>query len=193
MTAECDAKRAAKFDAASTNEAFNWMKAVLSFRDSDNQEAISGLTKVEKMDDVKDMLKDGKILCKVINVMYPGAVKKINESKMAFKQMENIGFFLTACEEHAKMKKSDLFQTVDLYEASNIPGVISSIYALGRKTNDLPDGFPVLGPKEASANERTFTEEQMNEGKNHIGLQMGSNKGASQAGLNFGKTRAIID
>ena len=26
-----------------------------------------------------------------------------------------------------------------------------------------------------------------------IGLQMGSNKGASQAGQNFGKTRAIID
>ena len=26
-----------------------------------------------------------------------------------------------------------------------------------------------------------------------IGLQMGSNKGATQAGQNFGKTRAIID
>jgi len=38
-----------------------------------------------------------------------------------------------------------------------------------------------------------FTDEQLRAGEGIIGLQAGSNKGASQAGQNFGKTRAIID
>ena len=33
----------------------------------------------------------------------------------------------------------------------------------------------------------------MTEGKKVIGLQMGSNKGASQAGMSYGKTRQIHD
>jgi len=36
--------------------------------------------------------------------------------------MENIGFFLTFCDEIG-VPKSDIFQTVDLYENQNIPGV----------------------------------------------------------------------
>lgn len=92
------------------------------------------------------------------------------------------------------MAKQDLFQTVDLFEAGNIPGVVNSLAALGRKTHDIVsyDG-PKHGPKESSKNEREFTEEQLRAGEGIINLQAGSNKGASQAGQNFGKTRAIID
>lgn len=36
------------------------------------------------------LFKDGKILCQLANALEPGAIKKFNESKMAFKQMENI-------------------------------------------------------------------------------------------------------
>ena len=50
-------------------------------------------------------------------------------------------------------------------------------------------GKPGLGPKEAEKNTRQFTEEQLNAGKSTIGLQMGSNKGATQSGINFGNTR----
>ncbi|XP_020605591.1 muscle-specific protein 20-like [Orbicella faveolata] len=50
---------------------------------------------------------------------------------------------------------------------------------------------PSLGPKEAEAHEREFTEEQLKAGKNVIGLQMGSNKGASQAGDHYGRPRQI--
>lgn len=46
-----------------------------------------------------------------------------------------------------------------------------------------------IGPKEAEKNERVFTEEQMRAGQTVISLQYGSNKGATQSGINFGNTR----
>lgn len=51
----------------------------------------------------------------------------------------------------------------------------------------------MLWPRKNEANVRTFTEEQIQAGKQVISLQYGSNKGASQAGMNFGKTRMILD
>ena len=52
---------------------------------------------------------------------------------------------------------------------------------------------PALGPKEATECHREFTEETLQEGKKVIGLQMGSNKGASQAGTTaYGDTRQIM-
>ena len=109
---------------------------------------------------------------------------------MAFKQMENIGNFLGAIEEFG-VSKADSFQTVDLYEAQNMPAVINGLSALARKAQSK--GKVGFGPKESQANKREFSEEQLRAGDGMIGLQMGSNKGATQAGQNFGKTRAIID
>lgn len=43
--------------------------------------------------------------------------------------------------------------------------------------------LPAIGPKESTEQKREFTEEQLQAGKGVIGLQMGSNKGASQAGM----------
>merc|ERR1712002_475314 len=96
------------------------------------------------------------------------------------------GFGMTA---ELARKKAAKF---DLYEGTNIPQVINGIFALGRRCHKFYNG-PRLGPEESTANKREFTEEQLRAGEGVIGLQAGSNKGASQAGQNFGKTRAIID
>jgi len=193
LTAECDRKKAAKFDPERANEAVAWIQAILE-KKGEHSELIAKLKPVTAMDDIQSMFKDGVILCEAINILAPGSVKKINKNNMAFKQMENIGNFLGGCEGVGCLK-SDIFQTVDLFEASNIPAVVDGIHALGRKTQDTCKqlGIPTLGPAEAEAHKREFTEEQLRSGQNVIGLQMGSNKGASQAGQNFGKTRAIID
>ncbi len=50
-----------------------------------------------------------------------------------------------------------------------------------------------FGPKEAEENRRVFSKEQLKAGESVIGLQMGTNKGASQAGMTFGKQRMIVD
>ena len=48
-------------------------------------------------------------------------------------------------------------------------------------------------PKKSGKNVRDFTDEQRRAGEAVIGLQAGSNKGASQAGMSMGKQRMIID
>ncbi|KAK6106846.1 hypothetical protein QQG55_25870 [Brugia pahangi] len=97
--------------------------------------------------DVKNFLgvfKDGTALCSLANALQPGSVKKINTSAMAFKQMENISFFLSFAEKH--IAKSELFQTVDLFEGQDPNAVVVCLSSLARKSEEL-FGKPGLGPK----------------------------------------------
>lgn len=171
MTAELNAKKDAKWDETQAEEAKVWMEAVTG--ETLKGDASSG--------NLVEVLKDGAFLCKVINVLQPGSVRKVNASKMAFKQMENIGNFLAGCEAYG-VPRTDMFQTVDLYEGQNMPQVINGIFALGRKARAKGFDGPTIGPKEATGQKRDFTQEQLQAGKGVIGLQMGTNKGASQAG-----------
>ena len=67
-----------------------------------------------------------------MNTIKPGIIKKkVNDSKMAFKMMENIELFLNAAEAYGA-KKIDLFQVVDLYERQNMTQVVNGIFAVGR-------------------------------------------------------------
>jgi len=190
LTAELQRKKEAKFDAELSEEVFEWMREV--FEDAGDTASTDTLPRhIQSSADVHKALKDGIILCKLVNIIKSGSVKKINGSSGVFKEMENINQFLKACEDLG-CKKLDLFQTVDCHEAGNIPQVINGIIALGRKAQAHYSG-PALGPAESQENKREFSEEQLRAGEGIIGLQAGSNKGASQAGQNFGKTRAIID
>jgi len=51
---------------------------------------------------------------------------------------------------------------------------------------------PTVGPKPADENLRNFSEDVLRAGDTIIGLQAGSNKGATQAGQNFGASRKIL-
>lgn len=57
------------------------------------------------------------ILSQLVNSLFVGEkpVKKIQNSGMAFKQMEQISQFLKAAEAYG-VSKTDMFQTVDLWE-----------------------------------------------------------------------------
>ena len=50
---------------------------------------------------------------------------------------------------------------------------------------------PKLGPKPAEENKRNFSDDQLRQGEAVLGLQAGFNKGATQAGMTFGKNRMI--
>ncbi|KAF7275222.1 hypothetical protein GWI33_012069 [Rhynchophorus ferrugineus] len=138
------------------------------------------------MDNFYEVLKDGTLLCQLVNSIQSGIVKKVNNSKMAFKCMENINAFLEAARQLG-VPAQETFQTVDLWERQNLNSVVICLQSLGRKAGNY--GKPSIGPKEAEKNERVFSEEKLKAGQTIIGLQMGSNKGANQSGINFGNTR----
>ncbi|XP_034773262.2 transgelin-like isoform X1 [Acipenser ruthenus] len=145
-------------------------------------------------------LKDGIVLSKLINSLYPPSEKpimKIQASNMAFKQMEQVAQFLKAAENYGVVK-TDIFQTVDLWDGKDLAAVQRTIMALGSIAVTKHDGFykgdPSWFHRKSHENPRDFSDEKLREGKNVIGLQMGSNKGASQAGgTGYGRPRQIIN
>lgn len=146
----------------------------------------------------QNWLKDGCLLCELINSLY-GAnkpIKTIKSSGMAFKQMEQISMFLKAAESYG-VTKTDMFQTVDLFEGKDLAAVQRTLMALGSLAVTRDDGNYKGDPnwfhKKSQENRRDFSEEQLTEGRNVIGLQMGTNKGASQAGMTgYGRPRQIL-
>ncbi|XP_058239577.1 transgelin-2 [Hemibagrus wyckioides] len=144
-------------------------------------------------------LKDGCVLCELINSLYKDSkpVKRIQSSSMAFKQMELISQFLAAAEKYG-VTKSDMFQTVDLWEGKDLAAVQMTLMSLGSlavtKGDGCYQGDPNWFHRKAQENKREFSEEQLKEGQSVIGLQMGSNRGASQAGMTgYGLPRQIIN
>lgn len=184
LTAAIQRKRAEKYDYDDEQDALAWMEAVI-----DEGEIFLG---VEGMKKTCDALKDGVYLCKLMMALSPGIIKKINIPNTPFRCMENIGNFLNACRTYGLIT-TDLFQTSDLFDGTNITAVINTIHAVGRKAQSNDYMGPILGPREATRNPRQFSGDQLRESESLIGLQMGSNKGANQSGLNFGKTRSILD
>ena len=108
-----------------------------------------------------------------------------------FKQRENIEMYLKGCESYGLVAQ-DLFQVNDLYEAKNLYMIVDNLYALGGLAQRNAFDGPVIGKKMATRNERAFDEATMKAGQSVIGLQYGSNKGASQAGMTaYGTGRQI--
>lgn len=105
---------------------------------------------------------------------------------MAFKCMENITHFVTAAQQLG-VPTQETFQTVDLWEKQNLNSVIICLESLARKAGKY--GKRAFGPREAEANVRHFSEEQLKAGQTVISYQYGGNKGATQSGINFGNTR----
>jgi len=176
LAAEAHAKVNAKYNEEAAAECLQWIKEVTGEDINTSGDA----------DNFYETLKNGQILCQLINALKPGSVKKIQTSAMAFKCMENINSF-TQCAKDCGVTDSESFQTVDLWERQNLNSVVICLQSLGRKGANF--GKPSMGPKESSKNVRDFTEEQLRASEGIVNLQYGSNKGASQSGMSFGNTR----
>ncbi|BFZ25364.1 hypothetical protein BsWGS_28403 [Bradybaena similaris] len=154
------------------------------------------LTTDGSMNHVHELLRNGIVLAKLANWIKPGTIPESKLAKpptMAFKCMEMIGLFLD-CIDEAKggiVSKTEMFQTVDLFESQNMVAVIICLEAIGRKL--LTCGREGFGKAESKGQHHEWTEEQLKAGDNIIGLQMGSNKGANQSGQNFGRGRDITN
>eukprot|EP00300_Choanocystis_sp_HF-7_P036301 c52144_g1_i1.p2 GENE.c52144_g1_i1~~c52144_g1_i1.p2 ORF type:complete len:151 (-),score=28.65 c52144_g1_i1:35-463(-) len=110
-------KRMATYDKGLEKDCRNWIEAVTGERlGADFTEAI----------------KDGQVLCRLVNVIAPGSVAKIYSGTMPFKLMQNIQAFTDTIAAWGVPSASS-FQTVDLWEAKNMNQVILTIQATSRK------------------------------------------------------------
>merc|ERR1712003_100343 len=91
-----------------------------------------------------------------------------------------------------EMKEQDLFQVNDLYENKNLYMVVDNLFSLGGMAQKKSWEGPALGVKVASENKRNFDDDVLKAGQSMIGLQYGTDKGASQAGMTpYGASRQI--
>ena len=72
---------------------------------------------------LQEELKDGIILCRLVNAIEPGVCPKPSTARMAFKQMDNIGNYLKACADLG-VPSEDTFQTISLYEGQVVIMII---------------------------------------------------------------------
>eukprot|EP00163_Fabomonas_tropica_P014082 TRINITY_DN2572_c0_g1_i23.p2 TRINITY_DN2572_c0_g1~~TRINITY_DN2572_c0_g1_i23.p2 ORF type:complete len:200 (+),score=48.62 TRINITY_DN2572_c0_g1_i23:66-602(+) len=133
---ELAAKRAAKYDPELEAQARDWIQQV------------TGETVGTGPDDFCESLKSGVILCNLINKIKPGAVKKVNNSKIAFMQIENVGNYTKACQQLG-VNPSDLFDPPVLIEGKDPGAVVRNIHSLGRTAQKIGFSGPQLGVKES--------------------------------------------
>jgi len=158
MDKEIQNKMMAKFDPEKQKAARNWIEQVIG-EDMDK-------------DNLQLWLKDGTILCKLVNtIVKKKKVKKVHKAgSMAFMQRENIVSYIKCCKANG-MDDGDCFVTKDLFEGDNMVSVIDQIFSLGSLAQKVGYDGPRLGVKHSEENKREFTEEQIMKGKTIVPLQ----------------------
>ncbi|KAF6729866.1 Calponin-3 [Oryzias melastigma] len=179
LSAEVKSKIAQKYDLQKEEELRFWIEEVTGMSIGEN---------------FQKGLKDGVILCELINKLQPGLVKKINHSQLNWHKLENLGNFIKAILTYG-LKPSDIFEANDLFENGNMTQVQTTLLALASmaKTKGIDTKIDI-GVKYADKQTRHFDEEKIKAGQCVIGLQMGTNKCASQAGMTaYGTRRHLYD
>lgn len=154
------------------------------------------------MENFYKTLKDGRLLCSLVNAFLPDEMKLDFRSRtfqptknMAFetaRERERIELFIQKIQDFG-VKEADTFATDCLYERTNLPKVIACVRAFGIEVESHPSYTGSrMWPRKSEANPRNFSQEKLRQSENVISLQYGTNKGASQAGMNFGKKRMIL-
>ena len=144
-------KAAAKYNPQMEAEAREWIEAVLG------EPLASG--------SFQEALKSGIALCKLVRTIQPDIIGPPSTMSAPFKQMENIGNYLSACTKLG-LQAHDSFQTVDLYEGKDVRAVVRNLHSLGRVSQNIAtfDG-PYLGARLSTPNERHFSEAQLAEAR----------------------------
>ncbi|CAF1138889.1 unnamed protein product [Didymodactylos carnosus] len=110
-------KKASKRDPEIEKKTQEWIEAVTGEKFADGS--------------YEDALRDGILLCKLMNTLQPGSIPKIHTTGGPMKLRENIGLFQEAARKYG-LDGNEVFQTVDLYDKRDIPQVTLCINALGR-------------------------------------------------------------
>ena len=127
------------YDVKVERDVLQWISAVLGQPD-----LFKGVTGRHA---VCEKLKDGIIICQLMNKVQPGLIGKIHgvggKKLLAAHEIENISKFLTACSKLG-MNETNLFVTLDLHDGNNVNQVNNTIRNLAVFVEDKK-GF--TGPR----------------------------------------------
>ena len=204
---EVQDKLAGKFDKVEAAKTLRWIKSLPAdgAQPAEYTNAVgqipNGIQEVE-MGAYQKYLSNGLVLGYLMHALQPGFVKFTTKTwqvsdKPVFetsRQRERIGVFLDFCSKYG-VSSAFMFQTDQLYEATNLTQVIVCLSQVGVEAQSKP-GY--RGPQDFwmhkhQENKRNFSEEKLRAGETVIGLQMGTNKGANASGISFGAQRHIND
>lgn len=200
LSAEIADRIASKFDIELANDISNWFAAL----GLGSPNALpDNASKFDHMEEFQYFLMDGIKLCKLANILTPGAIRRIHSTAYdrnnppsamkAMKMQENISNFNKFCISYG-LKQSDCFSTADLYDGGNVTMVQSSLFKLGGKAKSKNFNGPTIGNKEAQKNVRVFSDEVIAQGKAQTSFINSAHKGAGKMSDVSGTgRRQIID
>jgi len=120
--------------------------------------------------DLVDEIKDGRMMCLLVNQIQSGLIPRIHaKTSTAFYSMENITFFCRALKELGILDLQ-IFSAIDLYEEKNIPKVVYGLLLL--EDNAKRRGFKFAIRKLDVAID--FSEEQIQKAINDLTKNKGS-------------------
>lgn len=150
---------------------------------------IKGIMSLSISSDFQKGLKDGIILCTLMNKLQPSSVPKMNCSMKNWHQLEKPLQLHKAMVSYG-MNSMDLFKANDIFKSGNVNKMWVSLLILAReaKTKGLQRDVDI-GIKYLEKQKHNFNGATMKAGQCILGLQMGTKKCASQGGTTAPRTQ----
>jgi len=93
-------------------------------------------------EEIVEALRSGVLLCKMMNAIEPGTIKKIDTRNIPLVFVENINNYLKACW-NLGIPNSELFVCSDLFQSKAISNVVQNVWAFIRFAHSKPKLFNI--------------------------------------------------
>lgn len=162
----------------------------MSQQNTELKQWIECITQETIHDDLEESLRDGIVLCKLMNKLQPGSCG-YSDKKSAFLQRENIFAFIQAAKKIG-VEDYEIFDINDLYEGSNFNQVRICLYALCRCLRKVGEfKGPLIGPKMAEKQKIEFTPAQLNKSRTAASPYVSNNATIPKGTFSYAARRQI--